>query len=354
MEEPAPPPGFLARAEEYADAATIPRLLVPARSRRRGERRTRRYHRSVSEFLVITGLSGAGRSQAAVQPRGPRLVRDRQPAGDADPEGRRAGRRAGLDHRAGRPGRRHAVRTTAMSCPALGAPEGGRPSGAHPVPRGADRRAGAPLREHPPPPPARRRHRLARRGDRARAAAARAGEGRGRRRRRHQRPQRAPAARPADGDLFADEAPAPGMQTTIMSFGLQARAAPRRRPRARLPLPARTPTGSRTCAPSPGSTSTVAAFVLQQDATVEFLGHLDSLLSCCSRPTCARASATSRSPSAAPAAATARSSIAEEVARRLRQHGLPAQWSCTVTSTEADRQVDVDGSRRRWQPTGRS
>ena len=28
MEEPAPPPGFLARAEEYLDAATIPRLLL--------------------------------------------------------------------------------------------------------------------------------------------------------------------------------------------------------------------------------------------------------------------------------------------------------------------------------------
>ena len=28
MDEPAPPPGFLARAAEYADAATIPRLLV--------------------------------------------------------------------------------------------------------------------------------------------------------------------------------------------------------------------------------------------------------------------------------------------------------------------------------------
>jgi SAM-dependent methyltransferase len=28
MTEPAPPPGFLARADEYADAATIPRLLV--------------------------------------------------------------------------------------------------------------------------------------------------------------------------------------------------------------------------------------------------------------------------------------------------------------------------------------
>ena len=27
MEEPAPPPGFLARAPEYTDAAEIPRLL---------------------------------------------------------------------------------------------------------------------------------------------------------------------------------------------------------------------------------------------------------------------------------------------------------------------------------------
>ena len=34
MEEPAPPPGFLARAEEYADAATVPRLLL-LRFRRR-------------------------------------------------------------------------------------------------------------------------------------------------------------------------------------------------------------------------------------------------------------------------------------------------------------------------------
>ena len=28
MEEPTPPPGFLARAPEYRDAATIPRLLA--------------------------------------------------------------------------------------------------------------------------------------------------------------------------------------------------------------------------------------------------------------------------------------------------------------------------------------
>ena len=30
MEEPGPPPGFLARAAEYHDAATIPRLLFMA------------------------------------------------------------------------------------------------------------------------------------------------------------------------------------------------------------------------------------------------------------------------------------------------------------------------------------
>ena len=34
MVEPAPPPGFLARAPEYADAATIPRLLVLVARRR--------------------------------------------------------------------------------------------------------------------------------------------------------------------------------------------------------------------------------------------------------------------------------------------------------------------------------
>ena len=34
MEEPAPPPGFLARANEYADAVTIPRLLLLITERR--------------------------------------------------------------------------------------------------------------------------------------------------------------------------------------------------------------------------------------------------------------------------------------------------------------------------------
>ena len=38
MEEPAPPPGFLARAEEYAEAATIPRLLFLLAAKQGGTR----------------------------------------------------------------------------------------------------------------------------------------------------------------------------------------------------------------------------------------------------------------------------------------------------------------------------
>ncbi|HEV2069759.1 MAG TPA: class I SAM-dependent methyltransferase [Acidimicrobiales bacterium] len=38
MEEPAPPPGFLARAEEYAEAATIPRLLFLLAEKQGGTR----------------------------------------------------------------------------------------------------------------------------------------------------------------------------------------------------------------------------------------------------------------------------------------------------------------------------
>jgi len=41
MDEPAPPPGFLARAEEYQAAATIPRLLVMVARRQPWENRVR-------------------------------------------------------------------------------------------------------------------------------------------------------------------------------------------------------------------------------------------------------------------------------------------------------------------------
>ncbi|MGI8794943.1 MAG: methyltransferase domain-containing protein [Acidimicrobiales bacterium] len=45
MEEPAPPAGFLALAAEYADAATIPRLLLLRAEKRVDERRTGRMAR---------------------------------------------------------------------------------------------------------------------------------------------------------------------------------------------------------------------------------------------------------------------------------------------------------------------
>jgi SAM-dependent methyltransferase len=47
MDEPAPPPGFLARAEEYRQAATIPRLLV-LRAEKLGRPRRRRAVSSTS------------------------------------------------------------------------------------------------------------------------------------------------------------------------------------------------------------------------------------------------------------------------------------------------------------------
>ena len=63
MEEPAPPPGFLARADEYIGAATIPRLLF-LRAENEGAS-VALSKGDVTEFLIITGLSGAGRSNAA-------------------------------------------------------------------------------------------------------------------------------------------------------------------------------------------------------------------------------------------------------------------------------------------------
>ena len=98
MEEPAPPPGFLARAAEYEAASSIPRLLLlrdgeggdavtgpaacphPAgrlRPRRGGGRRR-----------PVRGRALDGRRC----PGGRGLVRHRQPAAIADPQGRRADR----------------------------------------------------------------------------------------------------------------------------------------------------------------------------------------------------------------------------------------------------------------------
>ena len=107
----------------------------------------------MGEFVVITGLSGAGRSLGRRRPRGPRLVRHRQPAARA-----RSPRWSSWRRRPGRgcsgwrswsaPGHyQDEIMPTLewLRC------DGRRRPGA--VPRGLDRRARPPLREHPPAPP---------------------------------------------------------------------------------------------------------------------------------------------------------------------------------------------------------
>jgi RNase adapter protein RapZ len=98
MVEPAPPPGFLARAPEYPDAATIPRLLY---LRLRGSTGAdtvadgpRLGSPVMADIVLITGCRARGaREQRG--PRGSRLVRGRQPADLAAADDRRARVQAG-------------------------------------------------------------------------------------------------------------------------------------------------------------------------------------------------------------------------------------------------------------------
>ena len=227
----------------------------------------------MSEFIV-TGLSGAGRSQAP-DTRGPRVGSSsttcrrrssrRCPSWPAAPGSSIAGR-----------ARRRARAHTRRGAPGAGHAQGGRPRVRILFLEASTDVLVRRYEQHAPPPPARRRAGGAGRGDRARAAAPRAGQGRSRRGGRHQRPQRPPAPRP-HARPFGDEAPAPGMQTTVMSFGYKHGLPARRRPRDRLPLPAE-PALGRGPAPLSGLDPEVRDYVLQQEATGEFLDQLDVLL----------------------------------------------------------------------------
>ena len=174
------PPGFLARAEEYAGRGDDPAAAVPrataqaseARPRTRSVRlerdRHRRDHRAV----------GRGSLRRGRRARGPRLVRRRQPADLAVDTIVELAAKPGsdIDRLALVAGRQHVevLHARSASC----------------APTGHDVRVlfldastaelVTPLRRHPPPAPARRRGRRPGRGDRARAGAARAGQGRGR------------------------------------------------------------------------------------------------------------------------------------------------------------------------------
>ena len=105
---------------------------------------------------------------------------------------------------------------------------------------------------------------------------------------------------------------------------LQVRPADRRRPRARLPLPAEPVLRRGAAAARSGTDPAVADYVLEREETQEFLAprRWGCSTSRC-RATSARARAISRSPSAAPAGATARWCWSRSCARRLAARGLP-------------------------------
>ena len=227
-------------------AARLPRPGAASTARRRPSRgcsivRARQARAStslvcpVAEIVVITGLSGAGRSAAAdvLEDLGWFVVDNLPPS--LDREDGRAGVDAGQRHRppgASSPGATTAPCSTASPrC----ARAGHRVTRA--VPRRLRRRARAPLRDHPPQAPARRRTRRAGRGHRAGAARCSAGKRDGRPRRRHHRPQRPPAQASASSrrSTIAGSVAAADRRRELR---VQARPAARRRHRVRLPLPA--------------------------------------------------------------------------------------------------------------------
>ena len=184
--------------------------------------------------MVITGLSGAGRSQRGGRPRGPGLVRHRQPADGAIPKVAELAAAPGTTT-PGRPGRRARRPLEALEAAAR------RPAG------GPRRRCGC-CSSTPRPTSSSAATRApaaatrcggdgAGRRDRARAAPARAGEGRGRRRRRHHGAQRARAAPPDRRSCSATSLARRDADPRDV-VRVQARPAHRRRPRARLPVPA--------------------------------------------------------------------------------------------------------------------
>ena len=129
-------------------AATIPRLApllaVQGRAVSLDRPEFARGHRHV----------GGGSFDGGRRARGPGLVRDRQPAAGADAQGRRAGHGSrGVDYEPRGPRGRRGPRPSTRSCRRWSQLRGAGASGAHAVPRGADRGAGPPLQGHPPAAP---------------------------------------------------------------------------------------------------------------------------------------------------------------------------------------------------------
>ena len=276
------------------------------------------------DVTIITGMSGAGRSEAARRARGPRLLRDRQPAADAHRQGRRAGARRArrrtryalvVDVRSG-----DVPRTTSSprspSCARTGART--RVLFLDAADDVLVRRYEASRRRHPL---ARRRPRLRRHRRRARAA-------RGRSRARptsSSTRRRSTCTSCATG--CASSSPTTrrdgALQISVVSFGYK----------HGLPLDVDLVFDCRFL-PNPhwveelrpldrAPTTPVRDYVLGAARDRARSSTSSSGCSrCCSRRTSARARRTSRSASAAPAAGTAASSSPSELGERLRRARL--------------------------------
>ena len=278
MDEPAPPPGFLARAAEYADAATIPRLLF-LRDREGRERTVRvgtldsgdrlpRHHRAV----------GRGRSQAAdvLEDLGWFVV-DNLPT-SLIAKVARAGAGAGLDASSASPSSSGSGRTQAELHRADRAAAAGRPPGAHPVPRRQ-----RPTRWSAATSSTRRRHPLRRRraaGSRPSSASARCSS-------RSRRRPTSSSTRPTSTSTSCETAD----RRPVRRRGADSGHADRRSCRSAsstacrststscsTAASCRTRTGSTSCDRSPASTSRSATTCSHQPATEQFLERLDDLL----------------------------------------------------------------------------
>ena len=251
------------------DAARPARRARPGRmgSRPRSGPAIGRTGRTMSEYLVVTGMSGAGRSTAAAALEDLGLVRHRQHAAGAPQRGGRAGGPARARSPSGwpscvGPGRRGRVDE---ALPAIddaagpGPPGPGRSSSTPPTTCwcGGSRAPGAAT------PRGARGGRVHHR----RAAAARAGARAG------PTSSSTPASSTSTScaqrilELFGDERGDRRMRTSVVSFGYKHGMPARRRPRLRLPLPAQPLLGRGAAAAVSGLDAPVRDYVLGQPET---------------------------------------------------------------------------------------
>ena len=303
------------------------------------------------QIVVVTGLSGAGRSTAAkcLEDLGWFVV-DNLPPGLLTTMAELGGllRRCGVADRRGRRRAQPGVLLRPADGPA--GPRGaGRPA-AGAVPRGQRRGAGPPVRERPPAAPAAGR-RSARRRHQARARAAARPARRGRPGRRHHRPQRPRAAGPdRRGVQRRPRGSAAGDRRVVR---LQVRPAGRRRPGRRLPVPAQPALGP-DLRPRTGQDPLVRDYVLSQPRRARVprplqrgAGRPDA------RATGPRASATSSLAVGCTGGKHRSVAMAEQLAAAARPTSASTSRSATATwvaSERPGRGPRPQGGRPRWRP----